>query len=267
MLEASVDRIEAALARLIEAQARTDEQLAQLTEAQRRTEERVDKLTAAVDALAEAQRRTEARVDELAQALLQLSARVDALAEAQRRTEERVNALAEAQRRTEERVGALAEAQRRTEVRVGSLQGAALEARYRDRAPAYFSDLLRKIHALSSEELAELLDDAESRGAITPADRRDLIYSDVVVRGLRRDSGELAYLVVEVSVVVDDHDVERALRRAELLARAVKRPAIPVVAGERLAPEAEPLLREQGVWLVLDGRAFSPNEAPAPGRS
>jgi len=65
-VEDRIDRVEAALERLAEAQRRTEERVGALAEAQRRTEERVG-------ALAEAQRRTEEAVRQLAQAVGRLS--------------------------------------------------------------------------------------------------------------------------------------------------------------------------------------------------
>lgn len=217
----------------------------------------------------------------LTEELLTLPAIVRELAEAQRRTEEQVRALVEAQRRTEQRVEELAEAQRRTEERVqslaealealtrrvdqltddvGDLKGSDLERRYRERAPAYFDDLLRRIYVLSAQELAALLDEPVAKGVLSQAERKDLLMSDVVVRGRRRkDDGE-AYLVVEVSVGIGKGDVERAVRRAEVLSRALEQPSMAVVAGEWITPKAEQQARQWGVWRVLDGRALAPTE-------
>ena len=116
-----VDRLEAAVERLAEAQQRTEERMdrleaavERLAEAQRRTEERVDRLEAAVERLAEAQSRTEERADRLEAAVERLEAAVERLAEAQRRTEERVDRL-------EAAVERLAEAQSRTQRAVDRL--------------------------------------------------------------------------------------------------------------------------------------------------
>jgi len=130
--------IRTSLAKLAEAQAKTEERLTRLeeaverlAEAQKRTEERVTKLEEAVAKLAEAQAKTEERLTRLEEA-------VERLAEAQKRTEERVTKLeeavaklAEAQAKTEERltrleeaVERLAEAQKRTEERVNELSNA-----------------------------------------------------------------------------------------------------------------------------------------------
>ena len=259
---------------LVEAQRRTEERLNTLTarvdalaEAQRRTEERLNTLTARVDALAEAQRRTEERLNTL-------TARVDALAEAQRRTEERLNtltarvdALAEAQRRTEERlnaltarVDALAEAQRKTEetlrslaIDVAELKGDALERRYRERPFAYFGRLIRRAHTLSSDELVDLIDRGMNEGVLSREEAEEIALTDAVVRGRLWEDRTEVYLVVEVSWGVGRYDVERALRRAEILGKLGLR-AIPVVAGKGIMEDAARLASQRGVRQVIDGR-------------
>ncbi len=245
-----------------------------LAEAQRHTEERVSKLEEQVQALAEAQRRTEEQVRALAEAqrhteerVSRLEEQVQALAEAQRRTEEQIRALAEAQRHTEEQIRALVEVQRRMEERVqtladklGDVQGQVLEWHYREHAPAYFDDLLRRIHVLSTQELAHLLDEPLAKGVISRAERKDVLMSDVVLRGRRWVDGAEAYLIAEISVGIGEDDVERAVRRAELLERALERPVIAAVAGRGITPQASILARERGVWRVLDGTPIAPEE-------
>ncbi len=260
---------------LAEAQRRTEERLEALAEAQRRTEERLE-------ALAEAQRRTEERLGvleqrmaELAEAQRRTEERLEALAEAQRRTEERLGVLeqrmaelAEAQRRTEERVSILeqrmaelAEAQRDTERRlarlttvVGRLQGAELERRYRERAPAYFAPLLRRIRALSSEDLARMIDEAEEEGLISAEGRGELLATDVVVTGVSRADGAETYLAVEVFGGIGAGDVARAVRRAKLLEKLTGKRALAVVAGEGVTNKGVAAARESGAIAVIDGR-------------
>lgn len=242
-----------AVAELAQAQEKSEERLATLTSA-------VHELQVAVASLAEAQRRTEERLEPLAEAqrrteewLNLLGQRMAELAEAQRRTEERLEALAEAQRRTEERLNLfeqrmaeLAEAQRQTELRlgrlarqveiltgeVGKLKGSDLERRYRERAPAYFARLLRRVHALTSEELAEMIDDAEEKGRISEEEREDLLGTDVVVYRLSREDSKETYLAVEVSGRIAPKDVERAVRRAALIEKLTKKEPCPWLRGK-----------------------------------
>jgi hypothetical protein len=81
------------------------------------------------------------------------------LAEAQRRTEERVAALAEAQNRINEQIAALTrvvyaltEDVRVLKIDIGDLKDDNLERRYREKAPAYFGRLVRRMHVLSARE-------------------------------------------------------------------------------------------------------------------
>jgi hypothetical protein len=229
---------------LVEAQRRTEERLEQLAEAQRRTEERLEALTARVEQLAEAQRRTEARVEQLA--------------EAQRRTEARVEQLAEAQRRTEEVVQMLVRRTDRLIDDVGHLKGSDIERRYRERAPSYFARILQRIHALSVEEVAALIEIADTRGGLDEAGREAILETDLIVQGLRRTDGEDIYLAVEISAGIGVHDVDRAADRAYLLAELTGKPVIPVVAGQSITREAAERAAERHAWRVLDGRAVAP---------
>jgi DNA repair ATPase RecN len=215
--------------------------------------------------LGEAQRRTEQRVEELAEAQRRTEQRVEELAEAQRRTEQRVEELAEAQRRTEQRVAELVEAQYRTEQRVsrlqsdvGELKGIVLEERYHRRAPSYFGRLVRRSQVVSGNDLASLLETAIAQDTLSEEGAEEISWADMVVRGQQRDDGTEVYLVVEVSWGIGPSDVERAVRRAALLAQTGIQ-TLPIVAGDHIIDEAAELCRAMHVWQVLDGRVISPS--------
>jgi hypothetical protein len=65
--------------------------------------------------------------------------------------------------------------------------------------------------------------------------------------------------VVEVSWGVGNSDVERAIRRAALLAQTGVR-TMPVVAGQAITDEAVELSQAMQAWQVIDGRIVSPHE-------
>ena len=259
--ETRLAAVETQIARLVEAQHRTEERVTALAEAQHRTEERIT-------ALAEAQLRTEAR-------LAAVETQIARLVEAQNRTEELVTALAEAQKRTEERITALVEAQtaltqdvqlltKRVDTLsqdVGGLKGDLLELRYRNRAPAYFRGLAHRLRTLPDHELDAFLDEAVQAGKLTEAEADQIMEADIVVRGRRREDGAEVYLVVEVSWGVGPHDVERAAERAALLAKTGLL-TIPVVAGKVITYEAANLARWKRTWQVLDGQTIAPTELP-----
>ena len=200
----------------------------------------------------------------LTEELLSLPARVEALTAI-------VEALSEAQRRTEERlealileVGSLTEAQRRTEealqgviLRVDELRGEMLEIRYRERAHAYFSKMIRRAHLLSFEELYRLIDQAVEKGVLTEEEGDELVLADAIIRGIWREDKQQVYLVVEVSWGIGMEDVERARKRAELLEKTGVR-AIPVVAGRWISSHASEQAKAFGVWQVRDGMVTPP---------
>ena len=309
MTEERVDRLEAAIERLIEAQTRTEQgikELAQaqaytekrmeeLAQAQAHTEKRVDRLAAAIERLIEAQARTDERLN-------RLEAAVEKLIEAQARTEKRVEELAQAQARTEQRVEELAQAltlltQRvdgltavveriqldvsilktdvsvlktdvstlKTDVadlkknvsvlntNVAVLKGSDLERKYQQHAEAYFGRFLRRPRALLTSEIDDAMY-AELEKRLTSDEFNDFFHLDLLVTGQPKSQpGVLpVWLAVEVSSVIDSHDVERAGRRADALRKAGYR-AIPTVAGERVTAGAEKKASAGNILLVRDG--------------
>ena len=147
---------------------------------------------------------------------------------------------------------------------VGELKGDSLERRYREKAGAYFGRLLRRTHVLTDDELNKLLDDAVTQGVLTEDESDDLIWADAVVRGRRREDRAQVVAVAEVSWGVGIKDVERASRRADLLAR-LGFTTMPVVGGKAVTREAAELARQQGVWQLFDGRLVAPDAAGEPG--
>jgi hypothetical protein len=226
--------------------------------------------------------RTELRRQILTDELLSLPAQVAELrvyterrfrelAEAQARTEARLTELAAAQARTEAKMAELVEAQTRITTQLveltlvvqtltndmGEVKGVTTEIDYRTKARAYFGRLLRRPHVLSQDELSSLLDEAVETGVISEDHADDIALADIVLRGKHRQDGTDTYLLVEVSWGVGLHDVERAARRAALLAQ-LGTPVIPAVAGRRLTAEAADLARTKQVWQIMDGYALAP---------
>jgi hypothetical protein len=207
-----------------------------LTEAQARTDEQLALLTSRVDALTEQGVVLTSRVDTLTARLDTLTARVDALTEQVARLVTRMDVLT---------------------ARVDTNTGELLEFRYERRAGAYFSPMARRIRVLNHSALADLLDDALDAGRITESERREVLRSDLVVMGQRRTDREPVYLVVEISVGIGIDDIQRAIVRSGIMAQ-LGRPAIPVVAGQRIDPEPAELAGARGVWQVLDGHVVEP---------
>ncbi len=249
-------RIEAALGRLTEAQARTEEEF---REYRRQSEERFARIEATLERLAEAQAHTEARVRELTEAQARMEVAIQELRDAQARTEAQVRELAEAQARTEAQLQDLIRVVDRMNDVLSDVRGKQLELTYQRRAAAYFGPLLRRLRVLSPVDIE---DDLEAH--LSAEEFRDLVEVDLLVTGQPRRMPEApqVWLAVEVSAVIDRHDVERARRRAALLRRAGLR-AIPAVAGERITAGAREEALAQNVLVIQDGRASFWEEALA----
>jgi DNA-binding transcriptional MerR regulator len=207
----------------------------------------------------------------LTEELIELPALVRSLAEGQAVTNsqlasltQQVDALAEQMDALTIQVATLASTQDaivyRLQVqtqRLDSALGDFLENRYERHAGAYFSPLARKIMVVDSSVLADLLDDAVADGRIAEGDRNDALHADLVLTGQRRGDRVAVYLVAEVSIGIGVDDVRRAADRASVMAR-LGRPAMAVVAGERIDPEPAELALARGVWQILDGHSIKP---------
>ena len=193
--------------------------------------------------LAEAQARTERRVEELALAQARTEARLEALTA-------RVDALTVRVEALTVSVQDLVKSQQQIVNTMGGMKGRLLEMTYRERAVAYFGRLLRRPRVVSMNDLWETLENRLSKLELD-----DLLALDLLVQGRPREQADLddVWLAVEVSSVVDQGDVERALRRAGLLRKAGLR-AVPLVAGETLTQGAAEVLQDAPIVLMLDGR-------------
>lgn len=207
-----------------------------LAEAQQRTEQRLEALAGSVEALAEAQQRTEQRLG---------------------RVEEQLERLARAQATTQRHLAELASHVSYLAGRVDKAYGYVVEQRYRERAGAYFARIARRLRLLSYAQLDDILDAAVADGTLTSDDAQEVRLADAVLRGRLQADDREAYLVVEASVGIDVHDVERAHERAQLLARTGRR-TVAVVAGEWTDPEVRHAAPSFGVWQVTDGRTVDP---------
>jgi hypothetical protein len=200
---------------------------------------------------------------------------VGELAEAQKRAEERltrletiVAELAEAQKRTEERLGNLEAAVTTLTIQVvdltrnmaeltrvvkraklDELRGFFLEQRYRERAAAYFGNVLRKVRVVPWSEIEDEADEQLSEN-----ERNDLLLVDLLVRGKLRTRPDLSdvWVALEISGQVEDYDVVRAQRRAAILQR-LGYVSIPAVAGEEITSDAELSAQAANVVVVQNG--------------
>ena len=162
---------------------------------------------------------------------------------------EDVSALKEGQARLEEE-------SRRTGGRVSRLAG----DDYESHAAAYAGRFLRRgpgIEAavISTQRdnaaLRKILDGAEKEGLITPAETDDADLADLVLAS----EGPTEYILAEVSITVQQDDVDKAARRARILARATGKTVAPLTIG---AAEEQGLRRAEVLALLIPERQAGP---------
>lgn len=192
----------------------------------------------------------------LGAALDRLTEQVSALTAAQQRSEERLDRLTDAMTALATRMGALSE-------RVDSLRGWSTERKYVDKGNAYFQRIARRLRVLQPSHLDQLLDPLEAAGTLTEDEADEIRVADAVFSGRLRPHALDGYLVVEVSVLVDVNDVDRAAARARLL-RRTGQPVLAVVAGEGVTERAAVLAQEANVWQVTNGTVRPPPETGRP---
>jgi chromosome segregation ATPase len=270
-VERAVEDLKATVQDLAQSVQALTQSVAALIQAQQQRDEAFAAFRAEVDRrfaeLAEAQRRHYEEFAAHRQEFLEYRAETDRrfaeLAEAQRRHYEEFAAhRAETDRRFAELAEAIQALAQRVDNLSGQVRGWVHEDRYRTR-PRRYRRLLLDPHILSTEAREALLRQAEAAGRLTPEEAAELEDADVLVQGRSRATGGEAFLVVEVSAKVNTDDVERAVKRAEILRKA--RPeaeVIPVAAGPEIHPLAARAARDRGVWWLTDGRPYAPHEIP-----
>ncbi len=133
---------------------------------------------------------------------------------------------------------------------VGGLRGKDYERAVRERYPAIVWRVVRKSRILSTQKLADRLDEAVEAGTVKEQDYRDVMELDAVIEGRDWHSGEPVVLAVEASVTAFEKDVHRAAERAQILQRAFGIRAIPVVVCDRVSTGIEQTAQEHGVQLL-----------------
>ena len=161
-------------------------------------------------------------------------------------------------RQVEDQIAALTRTVETLTNDVGELKGDSLERRYREKTGAYFGRLLRRSRVMADAELNDLLDDAVQQGVLSEDESNEVAWADAIVRGRRRGDRTEVVAVAEVSWGVGCRDVERARRRADLVAK-LGFTTMAVVGGKAVTREAAEMARQHDVWQLFDGRAVAPD--------
>lgn len=226
---------------IAESRAATDQHLQQverqIADSHAATARRIDAIEQRIGAV-------EQRISAVEQRISEIDLRIDAI-------HQEIAELRAADERHTQAIKALT-------VDVADLKGYGLEERYRRMAHANFGSFMRRTRVMKRNDHGRLVDDAESAGLLSDREAAELLWADLIVRGRRKSNDDEVYLAVEVSWTIGESDVERAARRAALLAR-VKSPALAVAAGRFLSEEVAARARDENVWLFVEGTPHPPD--------
>jgi hypothetical protein len=256
--DARIIRLEDAVSRLAEAQARTEAAVSRLAEAQARTEARVERLEArmeqveaALTRLAEAQARTEARVERLEARMEQVEARME-------QVEAALTRLAEAQARTEEQlVRQGVQIEHLTEQVQALVSWQRGEAGRRE-GERYERDVVRRALVLFNGGQGGVPDQPAVQRRVSVW-LQSLLTEDFLAADADPTLADLLWwkgdrvAVVEIAVQVNGEDVRRAVQRAKTLQQGGAQ-AIAMVIGENWAT---PDTRERARTLGIDWKVSS----------
>ncbi len=138
------------------------------------------------------------------------------------------------------------------------VKGGDFEDRVRRNAQRWVSRDHVRGRMLDANQLHHKLAPALADARINDDEADDLGLADGVIMARARSNGTQAWFVVEASVVIDVHDVQRAARRAAVFARATApEPVFGSVVGERITAGASAL----GAVLNVEVNLFDPDGA------
>jgi len=205
------NRLTDIVARLLEAQEKTDKSIKELTQAQKKTEQRVSRLEKIVEELAQAQKKTEQRVEELAQA--------------QRRTEERLEELIGEHQKTREQLGGLS---------------ATVGYRLEDEAFKALPELLKRDYGIVLQERLKRRYIRDNRGRMM----------EVNIIGKGKRDGKIITVIGEGKSQLSKNDVDRFIRRKLKQLEGVFEEIFPVLVTYMISqPDVEEYTKKKGIAL------------------
>ncbi len=143
------------------------------------------------------------------------------------------------------------EVKRKVDKDMGVLKGMWLEMKVKENVLSFFSEHLLSARVIDQEKINKALSLAVEKGIISKEERVDVLRLDLIIEGTLLNTEEPVLVAVEVSYTIDKPDVQRVVRRAEILKRAIGRKVLPAVVGYRISKNAQKLIAKTGCLQVL----------------
>ncbi|MEO0224463.1 MAG: hypothetical protein ABIL76_05155 [candidate division WOR-3 bacterium] len=188
------------------------------------------------------------RIEERQQRMEEIQQRIE---ERQERMEERQQRMEERQQRMEERQQRMEERQDNMEIRLNNVSGWQLEHKVRINICAYVGKYIKKCKIKDKGKMADELDEYVESNIISESERDDVLLLDILVSGISKRTKEEVYIAIEVSYKIGEYDIERVIKRKEILERVYKKEVIPLLIGKEISDEMRNKLKNLNIDFIL----------------
>ncbi len=110
---------------------------------------------------------------------------------------------------------------------------------------------LRKCKIKEKSELFDELDKYVEEKVISEEEEEDVSELDLIISGMLKSTREEVYVAIEISYKIGDYDIERVMRRREILQKVYKRKVIPILIGKEISNKIKNKLKNLGIGFIL----------------
>jgi len=165
----------------------------------------------------------------------------------------RLEALEKGQEEIKQRQDRMEEILERHEKSIQELKGWQLEHKVFINICSYLGSYIgiRKCKIKDKSELFDELDEYVEKGIISQEEENDVSELDLIVSGILKNTKEEVYIAIEISYKIGNNDIDRVIRRKEILERVYKKKVIPLIVGKEILKKLKVKLKNLNVNFVL----------------
>ena len=137
----------------------------------------------------------------------------------------------------------------RHEKSIQELKGWQLEHKVRMNICAYVGKYIKKCRIKDKSEMADELDEYVEKNIINEIERDDVLLLDILVSGISKKTKEEIFIAIEISYKIGNNDIERVIKRKEILERVYKKEIIPFIIGKEISDKTKN--KKLGIDFIL----------------
>jgi len=143
------------------------------------------------------------------------------------------------------------EIKKRMDKDVSSIKGKWLEMETKKNVHSFFSEYLSDVKLVGQKKIKKVLSLAVEKGTISKEEMEDVFRLDLIIEGTLLSTKEPVLVAVEVSYTICGNDVQRAVKRAKILQKAVGKRVLPAVVGCGISKNGKKWISKEGCLKVL----------------